>query len=145
MVRQVSAGREGGQALVEFALVLPLLLVLVLGIIKFGILFNNYITLTNAVVNGARTLATNRGAGTGPPTACTLASTAITNAAVNLNTSQITIPTPSFSGSGGSTCSGMVAGDTATMKATYPCDLTILGVNFAPSCTLTSQTTVRIE
>ena len=39
---------EDGQALVEFAIVLPLLLILVTGIIQFGLLFNKYITLTDA-------------------------------------------------------------------------------------------------
>ena len=34
---------EEGQAMVEFALVFPILLLLVMGIIQFGILFNNYV------------------------------------------------------------------------------------------------------
>lgn len=42
------------QSIVEFALVLPLLLFLVVGIIQFGLIFNAYITLTNAVREGAR-------------------------------------------------------------------------------------------
>jgi Flp pilus assembly protein TadG len=46
--------------MVEFALVLPLLLLLVLGIIQFGILFNNYVTLTDAVRAGARQAAVSR-------------------------------------------------------------------------------------
>ena len=53
--------REDGQALVEFALVLPVLLVLVTAILQFGLLFNNYITLTDAVRSGARSLALGRG------------------------------------------------------------------------------------
>ena len=42
-----------GQAIVEFAIVLPLLLALVLGIVQFAIAFNNYLTLTDAVRAGA--------------------------------------------------------------------------------------------
>ena len=38
----------------EFALVMPILLFLLLGIIQFGIVFNNYVTLTDAVRAGAR-------------------------------------------------------------------------------------------
>jgi hypothetical protein len=45
---------ERGVALVEFAMVLPLLLVLVFGIIDFGRAFQTWITLTNAAREGAR-------------------------------------------------------------------------------------------
>lgn len=43
-----------GQSLVEFALVLAPLLLLLLAIIQFGFIFNAYVTLTNAVREGAR-------------------------------------------------------------------------------------------
>ena len=46
--------REKGQALVEFALVLPLLIMLVCGIIDFGWLFYNVLSLQNACREGAR-------------------------------------------------------------------------------------------
>lgn len=46
--------REGGQALVEFALVLPILLLLLCGIIDCGWLYYNQITLNNAAREGAR-------------------------------------------------------------------------------------------
>jgi Flp pilus assembly protein TadG len=45
---------ERGQSLVEMALVLPLLLLLLAGIIDFGRAFNNYIIITNAAREGAR-------------------------------------------------------------------------------------------
>lgn len=45
---------EKGQAMVEFALVLPLLLILLCGIIDFGWLYYNQITLNNAAREGAR-------------------------------------------------------------------------------------------
>ena len=45
---------EKGQALVEFALVLPLLLALLCGIIDFGWLYYHQITLNNAAREGAR-------------------------------------------------------------------------------------------
>ena len=44
----------------EFALILPLLVVLLFGIIQFGIIFNNYVTLTDAVRAGAREAAVSR-------------------------------------------------------------------------------------
>jgi Flp pilus assembly protein TadG len=62
--------REDGQAMVEFAIVLPILLVVVLGIIQFGIMFNHYLTLTDAVRAGARQAAVSR---TLPSTAAAIA------------------------------------------------------------------------
>ena len=143
---------EAGQALLEFALVLPLLATLLVGIIWGGITFYDYVTLADAVAVGARTLAVNRSAGAGPPTACSLADTALLNAAGTLSQSSITIAAESFTGSGGSTCSNLVAGDSGTMSATYPCSLTVpfVKLNLCPVVNsngsfISAQTTVRIE
>ena len=46
--------KERGAAIVEFAIILPILLLLVMGIIQFGFIFNGQITLTSAVREGAR-------------------------------------------------------------------------------------------
>ena len=48
-------GRARGQSLVEFALVLIPLLTLILGVVQFGLIFNSYVTMTNAAREGART------------------------------------------------------------------------------------------
>jgi Flp pilus assembly protein TadG len=53
---------ERGQTMTEFALVLPILVVLMLGIVQFGLAFNNYVTLTDAVRAGARKAAVSRNA-----------------------------------------------------------------------------------
>lgn len=45
---------ERGAALVEFALVLPLLLVVIAGIVDFGFVFQRYEVITNAAREGAR-------------------------------------------------------------------------------------------
>jgi Flp pilus assembly protein TadG len=45
---------ERGAELIEMAIVTPLLLLLVFGIIDFGFLFQRYVVLTNAAVEGAR-------------------------------------------------------------------------------------------
>lgn len=45
---------QKGQAMVEMALVLPLLLLLVFGIIEFGRIFNAYLVVNNASREGAR-------------------------------------------------------------------------------------------
>ena len=47
-----------GQALVEFAIVIPLLLLLMIGLINLGVIINAQIILTQAVWEGARTGAT---------------------------------------------------------------------------------------
>ena len=46
--------KEDGQAMVEFALILPIFLLILCGIIDFGWLFYNQISLNNACREGAR-------------------------------------------------------------------------------------------
>jgi len=121
-------------------MVLPLVMVLLVGVIKCGIYFYDYVVLADAVATGARTLATNRQSAN----ACTLAETALKNAAYNLNQSLVTIQAETFTGA--STCTALQPNDAVTMSATYPCDMTIPFIgSLWPSCTLSSQTTVRIE
>lgn len=50
---------EKGASAVEFALILPILIMLVFGIFWFGIAYNNYIALTHAAREGARLAAVN--------------------------------------------------------------------------------------
>jgi Flp pilus assembly protein TadG len=52
--------REQGQTMAEFTLVLPVLAILLFGIIQFGIVFNNYLAVTDAVRAGARQAAVAR-------------------------------------------------------------------------------------
>ena len=53
--RWLARGRaEDGAQLVEFALVLPLLLLVMLGIAEFGFIFQRYEVVTNAAREGAR-------------------------------------------------------------------------------------------
>ena len=46
--------REGGQSLVEFALVLPIFLLILFAIVDFGMAFHAWITVTNSAREGAR-------------------------------------------------------------------------------------------
>jgi Flp pilus assembly protein TadG len=46
--------RQKGQSLAEFALVLPPLVAILLGIIQLGFIFNAYVTVANAAREGAR-------------------------------------------------------------------------------------------
>jgi Flp pilus assembly protein TadG len=43
-----------GNSIVEFALILPILVMMVFGIFQFGIAYNNWIALTHAAREGAR-------------------------------------------------------------------------------------------
>lgn len=52
--RRHGRARQRGQALVEFAIVLTPLTLLMMGIIQLGLVFNAYITLSNATREGAR-------------------------------------------------------------------------------------------
>lgn len=45
---------EHGAALIEFALIVPILLALLIGIIEFGWIYNGYISITGAAREGAR-------------------------------------------------------------------------------------------
>lgn len=51
---RTSGGPRKGQSLVEFAMVLPILVVLLFGIIQFGFIFAAYMTIRNATVIAAR-------------------------------------------------------------------------------------------
>jgi Flp pilus assembly protein TadG len=51
---------QTGSALVEFTLVLPVLLFLILGLAQFGLIFYNYILVTNAAATGARAFSISR-------------------------------------------------------------------------------------
>ncbi len=82
--------RQDGQAVVEFALIMPVLLLLLLGILKFGLLYNNYITLTDAVRVGSRQLALGRGL-TDPCTPAIARTISAAKPSLNLTSAQVTV------------------------------------------------------
>ncbi|MFD3157177.1 TadE/TadG family type IV pilus assembly protein [Haloimpatiens sp. FM7330] len=45
---------KNGQSLVEFAIIFPLILLVVMAIAEFGMIFNAYLTINNAAREGAR-------------------------------------------------------------------------------------------
>jgi Flp pilus assembly protein TadG len=146
-------GDQQGSSMIEFAMVLPVMLMAMMGIAAFGMAMNNYTSLTNATGVAARQLALSRGNTTDP---CKLAATATYNAAPLLTQSSLVFVTvingTRFTGntcSSSSTTTGaagdMVQGTTVTFTVTYPCSLSIYGKNYAPSCTLTAQTAELIQ
>jgi Flp pilus assembly protein TadG len=81
MKRSSERHRDRGAAAVEFALVLPILLTLVLGIIEFSHLYNAQIVITNAAREAARTMAVTNN----PATATTAARTAASGYTINVS------------------------------------------------------------
>jgi Flp pilus assembly protein TadG len=130
--------RQEGQAMVEFALVIPLLLLLIFGIIQFGILFNNYLTLTDAVRVGARQAAVSRDMA--DPVAVT--KTRLERAAAGLDKTKLTITVDPYNPED-DTATWAQGGD-VTVKATYPFDINLFGF-VVMSGDLESETTERVE
>ncbi len=58
--RWATSEKREGQAIVELALVLPVMLMLLLGIVQFGTIFRDYIALTDATRVGARQASVSR-------------------------------------------------------------------------------------
>ena len=57
MKRSQGRDRDSGAAAIEFALVLPVLVLLILGLIEFSRVYNVQISISNAAREGARTMA----------------------------------------------------------------------------------------
>ena len=132
MDRNRSLRSEDGQAATELALVLPILAAILLAIAQFGILFNNYITLTDATRTGARKAAVSRFTGDQG----TAAALAVRAAASNLTPSKLNVSV--------SSTDWTVPGSDVIVTATYPYDLNILGW-VIQSGNLTSTTKERLE
>ncbi len=110
-VRAPAAREERGAAVVEFALVLPFLVLLIFGLIEFGRAYSAKIELTAAVREGVRTAALADGAcGSADLKTCVEESTR--NAASGLTSSSIAV-TPTL-------CNATPKPVNATILATYP-------------------------
>jgi Flp pilus assembly protein TadG len=140
--------REDGQALVEFALVLPILLMVATAITSFGLVFYHYITIEDAVRSGARTLSLGRGnSAPSPNDPCSEAITETFNSAVDAGLTKGNIH-PIVGGVPMTTCSGAswVQGNQVTVTATVPCTINIVGLNLScPGGAITAQATDAIE
>ena len=132
MRRASSLRREDGQAAAEFALVLPILCVMVFAIVQFGIAFNNYLTITDATRAGSRKAAVSRFSGDlGAAAAATTRASA-----VDLNQSKLGVAV--------SATNWTIPGSVVTVTATYPYSLNILGW-VIKSGNITSTTVERLE
>lgn len=120
-LRQSIDSRDGGAAVLEFALTVPLMLIMLVGILEFGRAYSVVISLQGAVREGARSLAL--GASSTTVAGVVRSSTAITIDGI------IQTPCP-------------VAGGTATVRANQ---LFTFGIPFVPlgSMTLEAKASMR--
>ena len=100
--------------MVEFALVIPILCVVLFGILQFGAIYNDYVTLTDAARVGARKAATSRHEAN-PAGA---ANTAARNAATGLDSAKLTFTV---------TATAWEHGETVTVEGKYPYSVNLLG------------------
>src|SRR6059058_425985 len=105
---------EQGQTMTEFALVLPILVVFLFGIIQFGIAFNNYVTITDAARAGARKAAVSRQSGN-PTGDCT---SMVRSSASDLDQTKLQV----------SCSSSWAIGSDVTVDVQYPYSINLFGV-----------------
>jgi Flp pilus assembly protein TadG len=133
-----------GQAVLEFALGLPLLLTLITGLVMFGVAFNNELTLTYATDAAAQLLSISRGQTTNP---CQTTANAFYASAPYLTQADLTF-TIVLNGTShtGTSCSGaaLVESETAQVTVTYPASIGIFGFGIS-NFNLTAQTTALIQ
>ena len=130
--------KEDGQTAVEFALIAPLLIVLLLAIIQFGVAFHNYVTITDAARAGARKAIVARfGGGNFDAAKQTVRDAASSLDQTELNKAgAIDITDPG----------GMVAGTQVTVTVKYPfkIDIPLIGITVTDG-TLTAVAKEELE
>lgn len=126
----LTPSRDRGASAVEFALVLPILLLLVLGIIEFGRAYHVQTTLSNAARDGVRVMALQDSA------TAAISSAKSSASPLDLSTAEIVV-TPTAGCSAAVTGSGI-----ASVTITYPFAL-ISGFLPINDLTLTGKGTMR--
>ena len=120
--------------MVEFTIVLPIFLMLLFGIVQLGLVWNNYIQLTDAVRAGARRAAVSRTSSN--PNQATI--DAVKASAVNLDQSKLTVDPPSSYGA------TWLPGSDVKVCAHYPYSISIIAAVVSAG-NLDSCTTERVE
>jgi len=124
---------QRGQTVTEFALVLPLLMIVLLAIMQFGVLFRDYLAVVDAVRAGARVGAVSRQSTS--PTPKDKCEAAVKKAAADVGVANGLVVT----------CTSTWApGADLDVVATYPYDIDLLG-KVVKSGRFTSKTTERVE
>jgi Flp pilus assembly protein TadG len=133
MPKKLSLRNQNGQTMTEFAIVVPILLLVVFAIIQFGILFHNYVTLTDAVRAGVRQGAVSRHLPSGREAAV---EDRVRDSAANLDQAELDVDVDANP--------GWDQGADVTVTAKYPYKIDLLGFTFAEG-DLESTATERIE
>ena len=123
-------GAERGQAMAEFAIVLPVFALLLFGVIQFGIAFHDYVKVTDATRVGARKAAVSRDLAN-PAAAAEAAARA---SAAGLDADKLSVAVSST----------FERGADVTVTASYPYRISLLGL-IVRSGRLSSSTTERVE
>lgn len=150
-LRALAGGRNEGSALVEMAVVVPLMMVMITGMCSMGLSLNSYLALSHAADVGARYLAITQGNfANGATNPCAMTATQIQTAAPTLVASKITYSialtptaagtTTTFTSSNGAGSFGSGSGcgtngtadmgsggGTVSVTLTYPVQLLIFG------------------
>jgi len=122
--------RQKGQALVEAALILPVVLAMLMAVLSFGLLFGAQLLITNASREGARYGSLGK---SGPD---------IQNRVKDyLDDTQLDPGKVTFSVVG----AGGASGSDVTVRLTYPVELVIPVPGLPNPLNVTSQATMRIE
>ncbi len=133
-----------GTAAIEFAIASPMLMLLTVGVLKFGLVVGQHVMLTHAAGNAASTFSLSRGTST--PYTTTVS--AIASAAPALKATSIgkVIKVNGTTCTTDAACSALLsAGAAAQVQVTYACDLSVMGVDFRPGCTLTASSAQMIQ
>jgi Flp pilus assembly protein TadG len=125
---------ESGQAMTEFALVMPFLILLLFAIVEGGLTLNNYLKLTDAVRVGARIASIN--GSLGQASAQQAATSALTNAADGVTLEGVTVTADQ---------NQWQSGYAVTVQASTEYHITLPLLGQILSGTLTSHSTQRIE
>ncbi len=142
---------DGGQSLVEFAVTLPVLLLVLTGMATVAIAMSNYLMLTEATSVGARALAVSRAQTVDP---CNTVATAVYAAlphftqanftfAFNLNGVSYTGTSCSSTSPTTGAAGNLKQGQPATVTITYPCNL--VAYKFTSACSMLAQTTEVVQ
>lgn len=129
---------ERGQTAVEFALVIPVMLLFLLGIFQIGITYYNNESLDTSARDGARAGAIHTGSSVAQIKGYVDA--AVRANAVGLDTSTTNLVVTSFCSPDPSVCN---QGDTIDVTVTYPWKIGVLA--FSQSGTLSTHSMLRME
>ncbi len=129
--------REKGQSMAEFAIVVPIFLLLLFAIVDFGMGFHAYITVTNSAREGARVGAIGANAAT--------IETRVRDTADSLNQANLSVTVANAQGA---------PGESVVVDASYQYDFLtplagivqfISGGAIGPTLTLSSSADMRLE